>query len=118
MKIINLTPHTIKVMVGENVIEFPASGTIARCQTIEVDEEPVLDLPVVSQRFGAIEGLPEPQKDTIYLVSMVVGQAVANGAYSARYDVYGPNTSPSSVIRDDKGQISAVRSLVRYLPTN
>jgi hypothetical protein len=118
MNIINLTPHTIRVEVGEATIAIPASGTVARCQTIEVSEPDVNGLPVVSQRFGEIEGLPEPVKGSIYLVSMVVGNAVVNGAGSSRFDVYGPNTSPGSVVRDANGQIAAVRSLVRYLPTN
>lgn len=110
MNVVNLMPHTIRVMVGEDVQEFPASGIVARCQTIETVEKAVDGLPVVSQQFGEIEGLPEPQPETIYLVSKVIGNALA----ASRNDIYGPNTSPNSVIRNANGQITAVRSLVKY----
>lgn len=116
MNVINLTPHTINVCddAGNVVQSFPPSGTQARCATIEAEAPPVNGVRATTQRFGKIEGLPAPQKDTVYLVSMVVGQAVRDGSASPRTDVYGPNTSPGSVVRDESGQIKGVKSFVHY----
>ncbi|MFR0734471.1 MAG: hypothetical protein ACLSHU_10030 [Oscillospiraceae bacterium] len=75
MKIVNLTPHDI--VVGD--VTIPASGTIARCATItEPLDVPGCPVPVVRQYFGAVEGLPAPAPETMYVVSMVCAQAVGD----------------------------------------
>jgi len=64
----------------------------------------------VSQTYGEIEGLPDPQPGVVYIVSMVVRQAAqAQG----RTDVVSPDTSPQGAIRDEQGRIIAVRGFVR-----
>jgi len=115
MEVINLTPHTINVCddAGNVVQSFPSAGQ-ARAASIENPETPVQGVPVVSQSFGEVSGLPAPKKGTIYLVSMVVGQALQQSQASPRSDIYGPNTSPGSVVRDAQGQIKGVKSFVKY----
>lgn len=112
MKIINLTPHEIAVVAesGEVIRRYPASGTIARAasKTEIIDE---LDgIPVASQQFGEVSGLPDPEPGTVYLVSLVVGQAMKG----QRDDLYGPDTSPDGAVRDAEGRIIGTRRLVKY----
>ena len=69
MKLINLTPHEIKVKVDDNVISIPPSGKVARVKTVQkiVDtintgfrdyEDNDIVIPVVKTEFGEVEGLP------------------------------------------------------------
>lgn len=112
MKIINLTPHEISIISesGEVVRRYPASGQIARAaSTTEIIGE--LDgVPVARQQFGEVSGLPDPEPGTVYLVSLVVGQAMKG----QRDDLYGPDTSPDGAVRDDDGRIIGTRRLVKY----
>lgn len=102
MKIVNLTPHAIVV----DGFTIPTSGTIARCATVtEPVELPGCPVPVVRQCFGAVEGLPDPAPETIYVVSMVCAQAVGD----SRDDVY----IPGEQIRDEAGRIIGCRSLAK-----
>lgn len=100
MNIINLTPHAIIV----DGFTIPASGAVARCDTItEPVDLPGCPVPVVRQYFGAVEGLPDPAEDTIYVVSAIVAQAVGD----ARDDLY----IPGQQIRDNENRIIGCRSL-------
>jgi hypothetical protein len=108
MNIINLTPHSFTLCndAGEiiRVIEptKPAARVSSTVKTVgEVD-----GIPVTVTTFGAVEGLPEPQEGTVYIVSLLVQQAVPN-----RSDVYRPDTGPQSVVRDGAGQIIGVKAL-------
>lgn len=75
-QIINYTPHTIKII---GVGEIPSSGAV-RCsqaktkiREIEVQGQMV---PVFKTEYGEAEGLPEPQSNTLYVVSAIVAQAL------------------------------------------
>ena len=60
--------------------------------------------------FGEIQNLPEPQPETLYIVSALVGAALKG----AREDVLLPGTGPQdSAVRDTEGRIVAVTRLVR-----
>ena len=108
VEFINLTPHPIIIYRGEEKIEIPPSGTIAR---VEVKQEKVGELdgiPVHKSTFGDVEGLPEPKENTIYIVSTVVLQALkAKGI--ERKDLVAPDTTPSGAVRDEEGRIVGVR---------
>ena len=114
MKIINLTPHAINLVAADGTLieTFEPSGSIARCQTVEIYLGKVNDHPIYKAGFGPIENLPEGEEDTIYLVSMPVGQALSG----QRPDIYGPNTSPTpnGAVRDADGKIIGTKSLVKY----
>jgi hypothetical protein len=100
MSPINLTPHaivllkedsegTLEGVVGNKgadmsrfrvVDEIPSSG-VARATTairvvgrVEVNGEM---FPVTKTTFGAPEGLPEPDRETTYIVSLITAQAAA-----------------------------------------
>lgn len=107
MKIINLTAHTINVVNGENNIAYPSEG-LARVKTEEKVIGTVDGIPVVKTVYTTVEGLPDMQEDTVYLVSTLVLQALkANGIN--RNDCLAPNTGLSGAIRDDQGRIIGVK---------
>lgn len=109
-KVINLTPHTCRV-IGEGdevVAEYPSQGNCRVASNFETVGE--LDgHPVLKTTYGETEGLPSPDGETTYIVSMVVAMANPN-----RNDIVSPNTSPQSVVRDASGNIVGVRSFSRY----
>lgn len=110
MKIMNLTPHTLTFISGENNMEryiVEPSGIVARVAahtenigSITTDNGFVI--PLTTTVFGQVEGLPAPETGTVYVVSSLVA-----GRVPARKDVYIPNES----IRDDKGRIIGCLSL-------
>lgn len=112
VKIVNLTPHAVTVMTKEGMITFEPSGTVARISTTA---EPVGDLltdhgslPVVRIRCsGSPTGLPDPEPDTLYIVSRVVFDAVPD-----RCDLLVPDTGPDSAVRGADGQIIGVRRFI------
>lgn len=109
MKIVNLTPHALNLMPGGPdgpTVTIPPSGIVARCATSRVLVDTVtvdgITIPVNRTQFGAVTGLPDPQPDTIYIVSAVVAQAVPD-----RPDVF----IVDNAVRDDQGRIIGCRAL-------
>lgn len=114
MNIINLTPHKITVITEDenlnpHVHEFPPSGTVARVASNQTEVMRVNTIPVVKTEFGEVENLPEPQEDTIYIVSSLVAQALAG----KRSDIVAPDTGPTAY-RDEEGRIVAVRRFQQW----
>lgn len=107
MKVINLTAHTINVILGEKELAYPSEG-LARVKTEEKTIGTVEGIPIVKTVYTTVEGLPDMQEDTVYLVSTLVLQALkANGV--CRPDCLAPNTGLSGAIRDDQGRIIGVK---------
>ena len=100
MNIINLTPHTIN-LCGK---EIPSTG-LARCESVVEKIAEIDGIKVNRRSFGEIYGLPEPQTDTIYIVSALVAQAVAG----QRDDVF----VVDETIRNEQGQIVGCNALAR-----
>jgi hypothetical protein len=107
VKVVNLTPHTVRVVVEEQEIEFPASGSIARITSESVVIGDVNGIPVTETVWGEVINLPEPQENTIYICSMPVVEQVK----SFRQDVMRPDTGPTCIRKD--GQIWAVKGFAR-----
>ncbi|SRR6266487_548570 len=119
---VNLTPHAIRVRSPWRESEaepydadvvIPASGTVARLAPTRQEKAVIAgQFKLDSISFAEVEGLPEYEEGqaTYYIVSMPVGQAVH------RSDVIVPDTQPdSSCIRDERGQIFAVRGFVQFV---
>lgn len=113
---INLTPHEIVVLnsYGEEVVSFPASGTIARLSVsekvtgmIHFDGD---NIPVITTSFGDVVGLPpydELEGHERFLVSsMVLDQLDIKWANI----VFAPDTGTSAV-RNEKNHIIGVTRL-------
>lgn len=108
MKIINLTPHSINFLgAADNrvILTVPSSGVARAAQrreTIGWVELDGMTLSVTRSKFGAVEGLPASEADTIYVVSALTAQAVPE-----REDVFIVDDS----VRDENGRIIGVRGL-------
>ena len=114
VKLINLTPHSIVLRNndGEDTVIEP-SGTIARVSnapSLKFEQIEGISVPVFApDEMGEVENLPEPEDETFYLVSGMVGAACMG-----RDDVLVPGTGPQDgAIRNEKGHIVAVTRLKR-----
>ena len=109
MKIVNLTPHAINFQTDEGQVEIPPSGIVARVEekTEVVGKVKIGDghVPVIRKSFGQVQNLPEPREGTIYIVSLIVAQALAG----TRSDIYVIGES----IRDKEGRVIGARSLAQ-----
>lgn len=94
MQFINLTSHTInEITTG---LAIPPSGRVARVKASTIKSAEHAGVPIYSSTFGAVEGLPEPQTDVIYIVSALALNAVP----TYRTDV----VSPGSLQRNEHNQ--------------
>ena len=108
---INLTPHAIRIIDVDLVIhKINPSGTVARVETVETEEVPVVvdgaKFSVTSRTMGAVSGLPEPNGVSIYIVSSMVLDAI-----QGRSDVFAPDTGKTA-IRDERGLVWGVVNLI------
>lgn len=107
MRLLNLTPHSVTIVTDAGTVEIPPSGEVARVAAEYADAGDLSfdgqTVPVKTQRLGNPSGLPEPEADTMYLVSAMVRQAAP-----WRADLL----SPGELIRDEKGQPTGCRFLV------
>ena len=109
MRIVNLTPHALNLMPeGPDgpTVTIPPSGQVARCAVdrVQVDTVAVdgIAVPVNQTRFGEVSDLPDPQPDSIFVVSALVAQAVPD-----RQDVF----ITDDAVRDEQGRIIGCRAL-------
>ena len=81
IKLINLTPHDVNIlnMDGELKIKIETDG-VARCSitrfremSIKMDDR---EIRVNKTKFGNVDGLPDPQDNTWYIVSKPVAEAL------------------------------------------
>lgn len=113
----NLTPHALTIVYPDqsNLIVIPSTG-MARLISLEQKEiETISGIQVVGpQNFISVEGLGDTLGDTPILVSMPVGEYLARNPAFYNGPVYGPDTSPIGVVRNEKGEITGTKRLVRY----
>ena len=104
MQIINLTPHAINFLDSNNhpILTVEPSGTVARAKQTRTLCGTIAGIPVNQCAYGTVQGLPEPAKETIYIVSSITAQACPE-----REDVYIVDDS----VRGDDGRIIGVRAL-------
>ena len=94
-KFVNATPHPINIVdpVTKEIIKtFPKTEyychVVTKITPIESDSE----IPLFKTEYFGLEGLPEPNDDTIYIVSL---PCIGKG----RTDV----VSPKGLVRDENG---------------
>lgn len=118
MRLVNLTPHEIRLMSPAGVTTTLLSEGIARVDSapgLVVETLPWCLLAAPDQR-GAVVGLPEPQPDTLLIVSAVVGDAILQSRQH-RPDVVVLGTGPQDDAIREKGQIKTVTRLKQIMPT-
>ena len=104
MELINLTPHAITFLDGENnpVLTVEPSGVVARAAQTRTRSGEIAGIPVNQCAYGRVQGLPEPAPETAYIVSALAAQACPE-----RMDVY----IVDDTIRDGNGRIIGCRAL-------
>lgn len=106
MNYVNLTPHSVTLVEGDTTTTLTSSG-LARVASIP--GQPIGGILYSAPAFGEVEGLPDPQPGTLYIVSALVA-----GRCVGRADVFSPGTGPNDgAIRDEKGLIKAVTRLIQ-----
>ena len=110
MKIVNLTPHKINILDGENrsVMAVHASGQVARCSTKRVQVGDLDGIQINKTSFGELEGLPSPETGKVYIVSMLAATA-AKQQYPEREDIF----ITDDAVRDENGRIIGCRALAQ-----
>lgn len=105
MKMINLTPHAISFLDKDNnLITCVPSAGVARAAQKRVPVSTVNGIVVNRTEYGEAEGLPDPAKDTIYIVSVLTAQAAPD-----RDDLY----IVDDTVRDEQGRIIGCRALAQ-----
>lgn len=106
-KIVNLTPHVVTLVLPGCTLRLASEGiarvseTVSHVETVSVNGN---EIPVVKKAYGQVIGLPEPQEGTIYIVSLLVLQALPG-----RRDLF----APAELVRDESGVITGARALTR-----
>lgn len=101
MKFINLTPHNINVVTNGQTFSFPSNG-LARVSTKQVQIGDINGIPIFSTEYGQVEGLPDQEDGTIFIVSTLVRAQVPH-----RKDVF----SPKGLVRDENGAVIGCEGL-------
>lgn len=106
MKFVNLTQHDLIIAFknGDDLV-LPASGEVARVtfSTQQVDE--VAGIPIFKTIYEPkITGLPEPEDETIFIVSSLAAQI------AKRRDVL----APTKLIRGNDGQVIAAGGFATF----
>lgn len=105
IRIVNLTPHTVTVLrENEEPIEYPPSGTVARCATQRRVIGSLNGIPINQTEYGEVSGLPDPAPGVYYIVSALVAQALPQ-----REDLL----IPDETVRDEAGRIIGCRAFAR-----
>lgn len=100
MIIVNLTPHAINVHVEGGVVDIPASGMVARVACNRTRVSKLNGIPTYAITYGSVEGFPDPQPDTIYIVSKLVAAAIVEQElYPGAIIV-----TPGTLLRNEAGQ--------------
>lgn len=102
--LINCTPHTLNIIVGDEVVDIAPSGIVPRCSQSEQEIGTLDGIPITKQVFGEVVDLPKPKLDTYYVVSRLVAAACPN-----RQDLL----IPGPLVRDDEGKVIGCKGLSR-----
>ncbi len=105
MKLVNMTPHALNLFdeTGANqIVTLAPSGQIARVAVKNEKIGEAAGVPLYAAVYGAVEGLLEPEEGTIYVVSLLVRQALPD-----RKDL----ASPGELLRDAEGKPIGAKGL-------
>lgn len=100
--IINLTPHTVNIFSPEGhiMMDYPASGQIARVSMQDAPAGELEGIPLVVKKAGGVVGLPAPAEGTFYIVSGLIQSALPS-----RDDLL----VPDDLVRDNEGRVIGCR---------
>jgi hypothetical protein len=97
-RFINLTPHNLNLLRQDgSSLDISKSGSLARVAATSTLVEVVEGVELNATDYGVVIGLPEPDGESIYVVS---GLVKGRPGVAERGDV----VSPGRLIRGDDGQ--------------
>lgn len=104
MKIVNLTPHKLTILLPAGVdIQIPSSGEV-RLSSRRKRVGYINGIKIYKRRNLFVNNLPLPKRDTIYIVSRTVAEAMW---IQGREDIY----APSGHVFNKQGYCLGCRSL-------
>ncbi|MFZ5366583.1 MAG: hypothetical protein ACOZBZ_04910 [Patescibacteria group bacterium] len=108
--LLNATPHQINLVDadGKTIRTIEPSGVVARCTATQTEVGQIEGIPIVKSVFSEVTGLPEPDGETVYIVSSLVAQALAG-----KREVVSPDTGPTA-LRTPDGKIAGVRRFQKF----
>lgn len=103
-RFVNLTPHAVTVLNadGDVVLSVPPSGTVARCEVKSEVVNTINGVPITKNVFGPVDGLPDREEGTYFIVS-----ALVKNAHPDRDDLL----VPVGTVRAQDGRILGCTSL-------
>ena len=109
MKVVNLTPHEVKVFDDNDVvIKTYSSAGMARASQVDTPVDNVDGVLVVSTSYGEVTGLLEPTEGVVYIVSIItLNAAKAHGRTTKDLLV------TSDPVYDDEGRVIGCRAFAR-----
>lgn len=103
VNLINLTPHALHVKLkNDETLVIPADGRVARVSTTQKEIDELNNIAIYETEYGEVVDLPEPVKNTFYIVSKITQDACRH-----RDDLL----SPGNLIRDNEGNIVGCEGL-------
>jgi len=123
--IVNCTPHPVNIYDADKngvIANFPTSNYAPRLEQRPQQKMGVITAPngtsicVFSpQKFEGVTGLPDCEygDHPDIIVSMLVGQRLQETKQWSGA-VYGADSGPAAVVRNEKGQIQGTTRLVQY----
>jgi len=108
----NYTPHTITIRRPDGTdLELPSLGQI-RATVSTRQNDPVDGVPVSRVQYEGLDGVPDNLAEGDYLiVSMVARDTAFETLHPLWERMLSPDSGPTA-IRNDKGQIVAVKGLL------
>ena len=95
---VNLTPHVINAIRKDGSTEsFDPSGSVARVGSVATPVDFHPDFDVTFSDFGDVVGLPDPQPNTVFIVS---GMVLDAPSLAGRTDL----VAPGNLVRGEDGQ--------------
>ena len=110
MKVVNKLKHDFTLKVGDEIRVYPPEGEPAHVEEVltqlDLLEIDGILVPIMRREFGAVEHLPAPANDTIYIVPTLVLLASSD-----RADLFAPDSGDSAE-RNEKNHILSVCQLI------
>jgi hypothetical protein len=111
-KLVNLTPHSVVLMVEGGPVEVPPSGFVARAEErkelVGILGGKDVSIPLYRVSYGELGGLPRINTDTYYIVSSVAAQAIRAYLPKELVERFVVVTDP---VRDEEGRVVGARGL-------
>lgn len=102
MNFVNLTPHALNIKKNDDTIFTLPSESFVRATQTQNKVKEIDNINFYETVYGKVEGLPEPQEGTIYIVSLITKMACPE-----RDDL----VTPGNLIRNEEGAIVGCEGL-------